>query len=231
LVADALPLARKLNRSAVETVLRAHYPRVCRISLSLCGREANGKEVVGTVMRQSLKALRFWSNETETANWFLHHTVLKTREFAGPTPDASEDCLVLALKTPPPEHIAFVKALRLLPPQQREAFLLLRGEHLEPRQAAVAMDCSTGAAATHLIAATKTLSEIAANTFDARVAELVSVYSSLTPRADLIIGDISRIGRQLRRRGVRKLLGQILMLAILAAIAWTIWRLSKMIII
>jgi DNA-directed RNA polymerase specialized sigma24 family protein len=224
-------LARKLNRDAVETVLRAYYPRVCRIAFALCGREANGKEVLNIVMRQSLKTLRFWSNDTEAANWFLHHTVLTSRELAGPTPDASEDCLILALKTPPAEHIAFVKALRNLPAQQREAFLLLRGEHLEPRQAAVAMDCSTGAAANHLIAATKALSAIAANTFDARVAELVRVYTSLTPPADLVVGDIGRIARQLRRRGFRKLIRQILMLATLAVIAWTIWRLSKMIII
>ena len=93
------------------------------------------------------------------------------------------------------------------------------------------MDCSTGAAANHLIAATRALSEISANTFDARVAELVSVYASLTPPADLIVGDIGRIGRQLRHRGFRNLLRQTLLLAILAAIAWTIWRLSKMIII
>jgi DNA-directed RNA polymerase specialized sigma24 family protein len=224
-------LARKLNRDAVETVLRAYYPRVCRIAFALCGREANGKEVLNIVMRQSLKTLRFWSNDTEAANWFLHHTVLTSRELAGPMPDSSEDCLVLTLKTPPAEHIAFVKALRNLPSQQREAFLLLRGEHLEPRQAAVAMDCSTGAAANHLIAATKALSAIAANTFDARVAELVRVYASLTPPVDLVVGDIGRIACQLRRRGFRKLIRQILMLATLAVIAWTIWRLSKMIII
>ena len=119
---DALPLARKLKRDAVETVLRVYYPRVCRIAFALCGRESNGKEVAGTVMRQSLRTLPWWSNETEAANWFLHHTVLKSRELSGPMPDASEDCLVLTLKTPLAEHIAFVKALRNLPPQQREAF-------------------------------------------------------------------------------------------------------------
>ena len=228
---DALPLARKLNREAVETVLRAHYPRVCRIALALCGREAGGKEAVGTVMRQSLRTLPWWSNENEASNWFLHHTILTSRELAGPTPDASEDCLVLGLKTPPPEHIAFVKALRLLPAQQREAFLLLRAEHLDPRQAAVAMDCSTGAAANHLIAANKTLSAIAADTFDARVAELVRVYASLTPPVDLIVGDIGRIARQLRRRRLAKMFRRVFLLAIIAAVAWTIWRLSKMIIV
>jgi DNA-directed RNA polymerase specialized sigma24 family protein len=228
---DALPLARKLDRNAVETVLRAHYPRVCRIALALCGRQSAGKQAAATVMRQSLKTLPWWSNNAEASNWFMHHTILTTREFTGPSPDASEDCLVLTLKTPSPQHIAFIKALRLLPPQQREAFLLLRGEHLDPRQAAVAMDCSTGAAANHLIAATKTLSEIAANTFDARVAELVRVYASLTPPEDLIVGNISRITRQLRHQRFRKIFRHILLLAILAALGWTIWRLSKMIIL
>ena len=93
------------------------------------------------------------------------------------------------------------------------------------------MDCSTGAAANHLIAATRALSEITANTFDARVEELVRVYASLTPPVDLVVGDIGRIARQLRRRGIGKIIRRILTLAILAAIAWTIWRLSRMIII
>jgi DNA-directed RNA polymerase specialized sigma24 family protein len=230
-VSDALPLAQKLNPNAIATVLRAHYSRVYRMAMALCGREANGRKAVVTVMQQSLRTLPWWSNEAEAANWFLHHTVLVSRELAGLTPDASEDCLVLTLKTPPAEHIAFVKALRLLPQQQREAFLLFRGEHLDPRQAAVAMDCSTGAAANHLIAATKCLSEIAANTFDARVAELVRVYATLTPTSDLVIGDVSRIARQIRHRRFLKIFRQALLLALLAAVAWTIWKLSKMIVL
>jgi DNA-directed RNA polymerase specialized sigma24 family protein len=230
-IQDALPRARKFRRDAVEVVLRAYYPLVCRVALALCGRTSNGREVVGIVMRQSLNAIPSWKDEAVAANWFLHHTILKSRELAGEMPDASEDCLVLTLKTPSAEHIAFVKALRNLPAQQREAFLLLRGERLEPRRAAVAMDCSTGAAANHLIAATRTLSAIAANTFDARVAELVRVYASLTPPAELILGDVNRLGRKLRRRGIARLIRQTILLAILAVIAWTIWKLSKMIIV
>ncbi|MGD0138416.1 MAG: sigma factor-like helix-turn-helix DNA-binding protein [Tepidisphaeraceae bacterium] len=229
-VDDALPRARKMHRDAVETVLRANYPRVCRIAMALCGREADGKAVVKTVVGQSLRALPWWSNAAEATGWFLHHTVLTTREIAGKTPDPSEDCLVLTLSNPPPEHVAFVKALRLLPAQQREAFLLFRGEHLDPRQTAVAMDCSTGAAANHHIAANRALTAIAGDTFDARVAELVRVYATLTPPEDLTVGDVGSIAHQLRWRRMLRFLRRFLILAILAAIAWMIWQLSRMIV-
>jgi hypothetical protein len=146
------------------------------------------------------------------------------------TPDPSEDCLVLTLSNPPPEHVAFVKALRLLPAQQREAFLLFRGEHLDPRQTAVAMDCSTGAAANHHIAANRALTAIAGDTFDARVAELVRVYATLTPPEDLTVGDVGSIAHQLRWRRMLRFLRRFLILAILAAIAWMIWQLSRMIV-
>ena len=231
LVEDALPRARKLHRDAVETILRAHYPRVCRIALALCGREADAKAVMRTVVRQSLHALPWWRNAAEVKGWFLHHTVLTTRELAGQAPDPSEDCLVRTLSNPPPQHVAFVKALRLLPAQQREAFLLFRGEHLDPRQTAVAMDCSTGAAANHHIAANRALTAIAADTFDARVAELVRVYASLTPPEDLTIGDVGFIARQLRWRRLLRFLRRFLILAALAAIAWMIWQLSRMMVI
>jgi len=232
LVDDALPRARKMHRDAVETVLRAHYPRVCRIALALCGREDDAKAVVETVVRQSLHALPWWSNAAEATGWFLHHTVLTTRELASnKTPDPSEDCLVRTLSNPPPQHVAFVKALRLLPAQQREAFLLFRGEHLEPRQTAVAMDCSTGAAANHHIAANHALTAIAADTFDARVAELVRVYATLTPPQDLTVGDLGSVASKLRRRWLLRFLRRFLLVAALAAVAWMIWQLSRMIVI
>jgi len=231
LVDDALPRARKMHRDAVEIVLRAHYPRVCRIALALCGREDEAKAAVKTVMRQSLQALPWWSNAAEAAGWFFHHTVLTTRELASnKPPDPSEDCLVRTLSNPPPQHVAFVKALRLLPAQQREAFLLFRGEHLDPRQTAVAMDCSTGAAANHHIAANRALTAIAGDTFDARVAELVRVYATLTPPEDLTVGDVGSIAHQLRWRRMLRFLRRFLILAILAAIAWMIWQLSRMIV-
>jgi DNA-directed RNA polymerase specialized sigma24 family protein len=230
-VQDILPRARRLNRSAVEIVLRAHYPRVCRIAYALCGDDDAAKSAVKLVMHQSLRALPNWRNETQAGNWFLHHTILKSRELAPPPHSVRQDSLLRALIRPSPEYLAFLRAFRLLPAQQREAFVLFRGEKLDPRFAAVAMDCSTAAAANHLAAANKTLEAIAVDTFETRAAALLQVYASLTPPDDLIVGDISVVSRKLRRRKLLRFMERILALAILAAVAWIVWRLSKMIVI
>jgi DNA-directed RNA polymerase specialized sigma24 family protein len=210
--------------------LRAHYPRVCRIAYALCGDDDAAKAAVKLVMTQSLRALPNWRNETQAGNWFLHHTILKSRDLAPPPYVVRQDSLLRSLIRPSPEYLAFLRAFRQLPPQQREAFVLFRGEKLEPRQAAVAMDCSTAAAATHLTAANSALSLIAVDTFETRAAALLQVYASLTPPDNLVVSDISAVSRKLSRRKFLRFMERILALAILAAVAWIIWRLSKMIV-
>ncbi len=182
-------------------------------------------------MNQSLKSLPNWRNEVQAGNWFLHHTILKTRELTPPPHDVGPDSLLRSLIRPSPEYTAFLRAFRHLPTQQREAFVLFRGEKLEPRQAGVAMDCSTAAANTHLIAANNALAAISVDTFETRAAALLQVYASLTPPDDLIVGDISVVSRRIGRRKFLRFLERVLALVILAAVAWIIWRLSKMIII
>jgi DNA-directed RNA polymerase specialized sigma24 family protein len=231
LVEQALPRARKLKVDAVETVLRAHYPRVCRIAMALCAREKSAKAAIRSVLRQSFKPMRFWANESEAANWFLHHTVLTAREHVGLLPDPGEDCLVEILKKPSTEHIAFMRALRQLTEQQREAFLLFRAEHLDPRRVGVAMDCSTGAADTHRIAAENALSTVAGKTYDARVAEVMRVYATLTPPEDLVIGDVSSALGKVNGSRFTRTVRFIFQLIILGAIGWFVWRLSQMIVI
>jgi DNA-directed RNA polymerase specialized sigma24 family protein len=228
---DELPRARKLKRPAVEFVLRAHYPRVCRVAYALCGDDDAAKSAVKLVMNQSLRALPNWRNETQAGNWFLHHTILKSRDLAPPPHQMRQDSLLRSLIRPSPEYLAFLRAFRQLPPQQREAFVLFRGEKLDPRLAAVAMDCSTAAAANHLAAANKSLETIAVDTFETRAAALLQVYASLTPPDNLIIGDIGIVSRKLGRRKFLRFLERILALAILSAVAWIVWRLSKMIVI
>ena len=146
-IEEILPRARKLQRPAVELLLRAHYRRVYRIACALCGDDDAGKSIVKTVMNQSLRALPHWRGEAQATNWFLHHTILRTREFVPWPNQAGSDPLLRRLIHPSPQYVAFLRAVRNLPPQQREAFLLFRGEKLDTRQVAVAMDCSTTAAA------------------------------------------------------------------------------------
>jgi hypothetical protein len=182
-------------------------------------------------MNQSLRALPNWRNEAQAGNWFLHHTIIKSRDLAPPPHAVRQDSLLRSLIRPSPEYLAFLRAFRQLPPQQREAFVLFRGEKLDPRRAAVGMDCSTAAAATHLAAANSALAAIAVDTFETRAAALLQVYASLTPPDDLIVGDVGIVSRKLGRRKFLRFMERILALAILAAIAWIIWRLSKIIVI
>lgn len=198
--------------------------------MAVCGRETTGHKAAKTVMGQSLRMLPTWESAVEAGNWFLHHTVLAARD-AGAGDESGRDCLVERVDRPSPEYLAFVRAFRNLEPQQREAFLLFRGERLEPRQIAVAMDCSTAAAANHLIAANKTLAAIAAQRFDVQSAALARVYASLTPPENVIIGDVSAVARRLARRRWGSFIKKILALAVVLAIAWGIWRLAKMIVI
>jgi DNA-directed RNA polymerase specialized sigma24 family protein len=231
LVEEALPRARNLDTAAIETILRVHYPRVCRMAMALCGREKQGKHTIRTVLGQSVKPMRFWNSEGEAANWFLHHTVLRSRENAGGSPNPREDCLVHTLSNPSPEHTAFVRALRLLPQQQREAFLLFRGEHLDPRRAGVAMDCSTGAAETHRLAAEKALGDVTGETFEERSAELVRVYATLTPPEQLIVGDVAAICGKVQTTRLARAIRFVFQLIILGAIIWFVWQISRMIVI
>lgn len=226
-----LPRARKLHRREVEAVLRTHYQQVCRLAYGLCGDDDAGKLAVKIVMRQCLAAMPRWRNETQASNWFLHHVILKTRDLAPPPQALRQDSLLRRLVLPSPEYIAFLRAFRQLPPQQREAFILFRGEKLNPRPAAVAMDCSTSAASNHLMAANRALAAIAGDGFEQRSTALLNVYNSLNAADDLVVGDINVVVRRIGRRKFLKAMDRLLALAILAALAWIIWRISKMIVI
>jgi DNA-directed RNA polymerase specialized sigma24 family protein len=213
----------------VEALLRAHYPRVCRIASALCGRKSASQHVVRAVMKLSIHFLIDWENARDAENWFEHHTVLASR-LEEPSPVLpQEDCLVQHANGPSPEYVAFVKALRNLTAQQREAFILVRCEQLDPRKVAVAMDCSTAAAANHLIAANQFLSKIVGNHFDALTEKLTGVYASLTPPEKLIVGPISAAVRRATAKRWRKRILRILSLIVLGLLAWTVWRISRMI--
>jgi hypothetical protein len=75
------------------------------------------------------------------------------------------------------------------------------------------------------------LGTIAAQSFDAQAAALARVYASLTPPENLIVGDVNAVARRLARRRWGGMIKNLLALAVLAAIAWAIWRLSRMIVI
>jgi DNA-directed RNA polymerase specialized sigma24 family protein len=209
--ADILEQARNYRMAAVQQVLSENYPRVHRLAYGLSGQENVGRLIVRQVMRQALRQMPNWHTEGEPERWFDHHTILLWRRTAAHAPDPHSD--LLAAADPSPAYTAFVRAMRRLPPQQREAFLLNTGEKYDARQSGIAMDCSRTAAANHLGAARADLATVCGGDAELeRHAEtLSSAWAGLTTESRILLPSLRRAVRRhvwghRLRRGLRLLL-------------------------
>jgi DNA-directed RNA polymerase specialized sigma24 family protein len=182
--AATLDRARKLSAPAVEEVLRENYPSVHRLAHGLAGSADVGAGIVRYVMHRSIAILPTWREELAPENWFHRFTVITARRTIRHQPDPRTDVLLGDTGVAPdPAYIAFIAALRALPRQQQEAFILYTCEHLGPRTSSIAMDCSTEAAGNHLRAATDALrSSLAIATRRSRRARPTHIAAYAPPR-------------------------------------------------
>ncbi len=238
--------ARKLKRRGVEELFAIVYPAIVRMALALCGTRPVAQPVIDRVMRRGAGRLADWRDELTAARWFLHHTVLAAREQCGGAEASGGSARLRGLKkahsreagddlldfsdqpsgAPDPRAIAFIRALRGLPAQQREAVLLHLGEGLNARLLGVAMDCSTDAAQTHLDAAMAALRSLAGAESELLLSGLKGAYGRLTPAAEAIFPAVRRISaRALRPRRIRRSLWGIGLAAAATAgiMAWRKW--------
>jgi len=204
------------GRKAIELLLTAQYPTVSRLSHGLCGDGAEA--VTRKVLSKSLTAIERFKGPVEAGNWYLHHTILESRHVERaavnwPWPGVEE-----------PDLQAFFKAFGSLPFQQREAFLLSYGEKMDLRATAVAMDCSTTAAQTHLSAAEQSLAKLSGDNFEGLRARFAEAYRASPPPGDLVIAGTSR--RHARKRFWLRMLRliQLLIAAGALVLAWRIYR-------
>jgi DNA-directed RNA polymerase specialized sigma24 family protein len=222
---EVIARVRKLDRRTVEAVLSESYPAVHRMAHGLTGRSAAGQRVIRLVFRRGLRVIPGWRKGVIPENWFYHHTLLTAREVAPHPPPADKDLLLTIGPSADPAYAAFVRALRALPRQQTEAFLLNRGEQFNERLLGVTMDCSTQAATTHLSAATESLRQIAGEQFQGLSSALERAYQALTPGETAVT---TSVGRQVRSalwaRRLRRLVRRLLLLAILICLAYAAWR-------
>lgn len=224
-----LAAARAGKKDALVRLLAMHYPQVWRIAVNLTGREALGREVAKNIMRQSLVAAEAWEHEDAPTRWFRHHTVLAARDAAPADPPADD---VLIIHGPvDPAYGAFARAVRSLPQQQREAFLLNHGEDFDLRQIGIAMDCSVEAAAVHLRHATLALQALAGEDFGRFVQFLRQAYAASAPDESLALPYARKLIRPGFWSWVGGVVGWIALLAITAAIAYAVWWLWPRIII
>jgi DNA-directed RNA polymerase specialized sigma24 family protein len=221
--------AKKLRADAVNELLHAQAARVYRLAYALSGRWDVGRGIARFVLNRSVKLMPKWEVDDDPANWFNRFTIMTSRRSARHQPASPQkDVLVEQALQPDNQYIAFIAALRHLEKQQREAFLLRHGEHLNARYSAVAMDCSTQAAETHLGAAEQAIKLVAADHFDALVKKMSDAYAHLTPEPDQLVPAVSHVVfRQVRvRRLVRRIVILISLIA-LAAIACGGWWLYR----
>ena len=222
---DVVKKLRRVERGTVEGVLADSYPAVHRMAHALAGNSRLGQRIVRVVLRQALRVMGTWRKGIIPENWFYHHTLLTAREVAQSGRSAERDLLVTAGPTGEPAYVAFVRALRGLPRQQMEAFLLHHGEKLNARLLGVAMDCSTQAASTHLAAATDALQQLGGDQFHPLTDTLANAYTALTPAETVLKGTVQKqVSAAVWSQRVRRLIRRLVLLAVLATLAYIGWK-------
>lgn len=222
---ETLALARKLNRRAAEELLSDVYPAVWRMAHGLTGGAKTGRKVVEEVFRTALRVMPTWGKGLSEHNWFYHHTIQAARQLSAHPPAVRDDVLVTIDPDPTPQYLAFISALRKLPFQQREAFILRHGEQFTERQLGIAMDSSTTAATLHLRAAAEALAGVSGEDLAALTSRLTSAYAKLSPSEKTVVPYVrAQVSRALWWRRVRRLIRRIIMLAILGGLAYLAWR-------
>lgn len=221
--------ASRGEQEAVVAVLTAVLPEVWRMSVNLSGGESAGREIARDVLRRGQVAMEGFERPEQAKRWFRHHTILAVRT-AKATKEA--DALLNERDVPPALRAAFrahVAALRKLPEQQREAFLLRHGEGWDDRQLGIAMDCSVEAASVHFRRANESLAPLAPDLWPQLVRVVGEAYRANDPPADVRVPLVRRwMSGRLRRRltAAALFLGWAIVLAVaacLAILAWWLW--------
>ena len=222
--ASPLPQAQKHRAIAIRLLLENYYPTVHRMSFALCGNPSAAGEVIYRVMSRALPAIPKWRDDSAADRWFYHYTVLETRRHDGIA--SSIDPLAIA-DPPNPQYTAFIRALRAMPVQQREAIVLNHGEHLNPRYLGVAMDCSAQAAANHLRVATLHLESITGGQLAPMLDLFAKIYHRLAPPLEVARPVIQRqINRFLFPRRLKRIMYILLTLAATAVGVWVCRRIG-----
>lgn len=217
--------ARRADRAAVEIILTESFPAVHRIALALTGDPRAANIVVRHVLRRAVQVLPRWRRGITPENWFNHHTLLVAREVAARLTTSSEDPLVANGPEAVPAYVAFIRALRGLPRQQMEAFVLNHGEKLNSRLLGVAMDCSASAAGTHLLAATDALRTISGQSYEELVPALERAYGALSPPETIVRTTVAKqVAAGFWAMRVRRVVRWVITLAVLAALGYAILR-------
>jgi DNA-directed RNA polymerase specialized sigma24 family protein len=217
--------AKKLEREALEKLVESVYPGICRIAYGLSGREDVGHGIVRFVINHAMHHLKNLRDAASAQRWFYHFTVLVSRRGQKHAPTAEQDTLVAHSGEVSAAYVAFVRGMRALPFQQREAYLLTFGEQLLYRDVATAMDCSIAAVEVHIAGAQQTLRAMTGNGYEKMNERLMRAWANLSPREEAIHPSVRvLIKRLMWPRRIKLILKISLTVIIVAALSYGGWR-------
>ncbi len=154
-------------RDALALLLERHYDRVYRLAWRWTGSQAAAEDVAQDVALKLARAIRGYRSEAAFTTW-LHRIAYTTAvDFlrAGQRTVTTEPSEIVRLidgaapmhQETPASDIDLWSAVRALPPQQRDAVLLVYGEDLSHAEAATAMGLSEKTVSWHVHEARKRL--------------------------------------------------------------------------
>lgn len=214
---------RKFDRQRVIADLSAAWPETMRLAVVLTGREDVARGVARFVIARAVPVWTTWDDDDDTVQkgWFFHHTLLNTRRAHRHRPDPRDEVLLRSSPADDIEYAAFVRALRDLPFQQAEAWLLSDALGLDLRRSATTMDLSTTATANHLDAARRALSQIAGDRYAALLGRVREAAHAYTPDGLAPLPEVrAAVDRYLWPRRIRR----VLKIVLLAAVAYAVWH-------
>jgi RNA polymerase sigma-70 factor, ECF subfamily len=157
-------------RESFAALLEVYYVRIYRLAWRFCGSRTLAEDIAQDVCVKLATAIRGYRGEAAFSTWVWRITYtasvdrMRSRgntDCAGPAQlaalaDASTDA-----RAPTPEDCAMNaelwQAVRRLPPQQRDAVLLVYGEDMSHAEAAAVMGCQEKTVSWHLHEAKKRL--------------------------------------------------------------------------
>jgi DNA-directed RNA polymerase specialized sigma24 family protein len=223
--AELFERAKNLDREALEKLVESVYPGVCRIAYGLSGREDVGHGIVRFVINHAMHHLQRLRDAPEAQRWFYHFTVLVSRRGQKHEPKAEQDTLVDHSGEVSAAYVAFVRGLRALPFQQREAYLLHFGEQLLYRDVATAMDCSIAAVEVHLAGGQQILRSMTGDGYEKMKDRLMRAWQNLSPREEAIHPSVRHLIKRLMwPRRLRRILMIAAAVVILVALAYAAWH-------
>ncbi len=157
-------------RASFAALIERYYDRIYRLAWRFCGSRTMAEDIAQEVCLKIAAGIRDFRRQSAFSTWVwrITYTTATDRLRAGQRMAAAEPSHIVALmdgdadrRAPSPEDALIGAelwhAVRDLPPQQRDAVLLVYGEDMNHAEAAAVMGCQEKTVSWHLHEAKKRL--------------------------------------------------------------------------